>query len=188
MASLGDVTSGPRERLADALSRALGNYSLSILAVLRHIRPIISTRGFGVVSLADDVREVLSDYEHFGVPAYNERMTEISGPFILGLDDTDLYRHDHRALRAAIRAEDLPVLADRTLSIARTHVRQSAGSLDVVRELADPTIDAVMSEYLGTPGPNRDTQLRWARDIFTHVFFNVSDRSGPREQALVAAG
>jgi hypothetical protein len=94
---------------------------------------MLSTPAFGLVTRADDVREVLADDEHFGVPAYNERMTEISGPFILGLGDTDLYRHDHQALRAAIRAEDLPEIAERTLGAGahramRRHGRRRARS------------------------------------------------------------
>jgi cytochrome P450 len=56
-----------------------------------------------------------------------------------------------------------------------------------VRDLADPTIDAVMSAYFGTPGPGGDAQLRWARDIFDHVFLNVSGKQAVRERALVAA-
>jgi cytochrome P450 len=148
---------------------------------------MLSTPAFGLVTRADDVREVLADDEHFGVPAYNERMTEISGPFILGLGDTDLYRHDHQALRAAIRAEDLPEIAERTLATARERIGRCAATVDVVRDLADPTIDAVMSAYFGTPGPGGDAQLRWARDIFDHVFLNVSGKQAVRERALVAA-
>jgi cytochrome P450 len=148
---------------------------------------MVSTRAFGLVTRADDVREVLADDTHFGVPAYNERMTEISGPFILGLGNTDLYRHDHQALRAAIRTEDLPGLAERTLAAGRERIARRAATLDVVRDLADPTIDAVMSAYFGTPGPDGDVQVRWARDIFDHVFLNVSGKQATRERALAAA-
>jgi len=187
MASPPDFRASLREHSVGALSRMRGDHTRSILAVLRRVRPLMATRAFGYVTLADDVLEVLSDFEHFGVPAYNERMTEISGPFILGLDDTDLYGHDHRALRAAIRAEDLPMLAERTLSIARRHVRASAGRLDVVRELADPTIDEVIGAYFGTPGPDGGVQVRWARDIFAHIFLNVGASAAVRERALAAA-
>ena len=82
-------------------------------------------------------------------------MTAISGPFILGLDDTPLYRHDHQALRAAIRREDSDGLAQRTLSTARDRLRMTDGQVDVVGQFADPTIDAVMSDYSGRPGPVR---------------------------------
>lgn len=187
MPQLGDRVAPARESPGAALSRALGDHSRPVFTVLRTVRPMLSARAFGLVTRADDVREVLADDEHFGVPAYNERMTEISGPFILGLGDTDLYRHDHQALRAAIRTEDLPELAERVLAAGRERVRRCSATLDVVRDLADPTIDAVMSGYFGTPGPGGDVQIRWARDIFDHVFLNVSGKQATRERALAAA-
>lgn len=182
-----DPVAPPRDGPGAALSRAFGDHSRPVFTVLRTIRPMLSTRALGVVTRADDVREVLADDKHFGVPAYNDRMTEISGPFILGLGNTDLYRHDHQALRAAIRTEDLPELAQRTLAAGRERIRRCAATLDVVRDLADPTIDSVMSGYFGTPGPGGDVQVRWARDIFDHVFLNVSGKQTTRERALAAA-
>ena len=187
MPQLADPLAPTREGPGAALSRAFGDHSRPVFTVLRTVRPMLSTRAFGLVTRADDVREVLADDKHFGVPAYNERMTEISGPFILGLGNTDLYRHDHQALRAAIRTEDLPELAQRTLAAGRERIRRCAATLDVVRDLADPTIDAVMSAYFGTPGPGGDVQVRWARDIFDHVFLNVSGNQTTRQRALVAA-
>lgn len=174
-------------RLAAKLSRNLGNHSRPLFTLLRWLCPVIATRRLGVVTRADDVREVLADYAHFGVPAYNEKMMAISGPFILGLDNTSLYRHDHQALRAAIRREDSEQLAQRTLWTARDRLRMTDGQVDVVGQFADPTIDAVMSDYFGTPGPGTATQLRWARDIFDDVFLNVVATPGAHDRALAAA-
>ena len=165
-------------RFTATLSRELGDHSRPLFTLLRWLCPVIATRRFGVVTRADDVREVLADFAHFGVPAYNEKMSAISGPFILGLDDTPLYRHDHQALRAAIRREDADELAQRTLSTARDRLRMIDGQVDVVGQFADLTIDAVMSDYFGTPGPGTATQLRWARDIFNDVFLNVAAARG----------
>jgi cytochrome P450 len=174
-------------RLTARLSRELGNNSRPLFTLLRWFRPVVATRRFGVVTRADDVREVLADFAHFGVPAYNEKMAAISGPFILGLDDTPLYRHDHQALRAVIRREDLDGLAERMLSTARDRLQMTNGQIDVVAQFADPTIDAVMSDYFGTPGPGTATQLRWARDIFSDVFLNVTAAQGAHDRALAAA-
>ena len=122
--------------------------------MLGALRPLIATSRFGVVTLAEDVREVLGDYEHFAVPFYDAKMTEISGPFILGLDDTALYRHDHAALRGAIRSDDLPALGNATLAAARQRVAEAPGRIDIVGELVDPTVVHVIDGYFGTPGPD----------------------------------
>lgn len=167
-----------------ALSRLLGDKSGLILALLRRLRPIVVTRRFAAVTLAEDVREVLRDHQHFTVAMYEPRMMAITGPFILGLDDTPLYRRDHAALRAAIRPDDLPRVADATLAAARERVAATVdGQIDVVSQLADPAIDRVISGYFGTPGPDTQTQLRWSRSLFEEIFLNVGDRAAVRERA-----
>ena len=158
-----------------------------VLAVLRRVRPIVAIGNNAMVTRADDVRAVLRDHEHFTVSHYAPKMTAASGPFILGLDATELYRRDHAALRAAIRAEDVPALADATLSAARERVASAGPRIDVVSQLADPVIDAVMSTYLGTPGPDTATQLRWARNIFQDVFLNVANGAAVHDRALADA-
>jgi cytochrome P450 len=158
-----------------------------VLAVLRRVRPIVVVGNNAMVTRADDVRAVLRDHHHFTVSHYAPKMAAASGPFILGLDDTELYRRDHAALRGAIRTADLPALADATLSAARERVAAAGSSIDVVSQLADPVIDGVMSKYFGTPGPDTPTQLRWAREIFQDVFLNVGDGAAVHERALTAA-
>ena len=173
--------------VGEALSRWLGDNSGHILAGLRRVRPIVATRRFGVVTRADDVREVLSDHRSFTVALYEPKMEELTGPFILGLDDTALYRHDHAALRAAMRSEDIPEIADATLAAARERMSAASGRIDVVSELADPVIDYVIAKYFGTPGPDTATQLRWARNLFEHIFLNVGNKSAVRDRALADA-
>ncbi|MBV8987352.1 MAG: cytochrome P450 [Solirubrobacterales bacterium] len=176
-----------RARLTSAIGRALEDRSRRIFGVLRRVRPLIATNRFGVVTRADDVREVLGDYSHFTVPLYNRKMTEISGPFILGLDDTPLYRRDYAALRAAIRPADIPGLAAATLAAARERVATADGRIDIVVQLVDPAVDRVIAQYFGTPGPDTATQVRWSRDIFQQIFLNVGNSSVSQERALVAA-
>jgi len=176
-----------KQRITSAIGEQLGEHSREVFAVVRRLRPLIATRRFGLVTRADDVRDVLADYEHFGVPNYNTKMTEMSGPFILGLDDTPLYKRDHAALRAAIRREDVPALASATLAAARERIAAAHGQIDVVREFVDPTVDRVIAAYFGTPGPDTATQLRWSKAIFQDIFLNVTNSAEPHERALEAA-
>jgi cytochrome P450 len=176
-----------RERLSSTISQQLADRSRAVLGVVRSVKPLIATGRFGLVTRADDVREVLADYEHFTVPFYEQKMTEISGPFILGLDGTPLYRRDHAALRAAIRSDDVPGLAEMTLAASRERVAAATGRIDIVAELVDPAVDHVIAEYFGTPGPDTATQVRWSRDIFQQIFLNVGNSQAPHQRALVAA-
>jgi cytochrome P450 len=114
-------------------------------------------------------------------------MVAITGPFILGLDDTPLYRHDHAALRAAIRPDDLPALEQLVLEAARERVAAAGNRIDVVAGLVDPVVDRAIAEYFGSPGPDQATQLRWARDLFEDIFINVRNIESIHERALADA-
>ncbi len=173
--------------VTDVLGRYVAGHTGRVFALLRRHRPIVSTRSCTVVTLAADVREVLDDHEHFTVALYEPKMEAITGPFILGLDDTPLYRHDHAALRAAIRAEDLSAVGEAMLGAARERVAGASGSVDVVAELADPAIDRVIASCFGVPGPDAATQLRWARSLFQEIFLNVANQAAVRDRALADA-
>jgi cytochrome P450 len=173
-----------RDRVLADRTRQLNRFGRGIFTILRRYRPLIATRQFGIVTRADDVREVLGDFAHFTVPFYEQKMAEISGPFILGLDNTPLYRHDHAALRAAIRSDDVQVLTTATLNIARERLAADGDRLDIVTGFVEPTVDRVMSEYFGTPGPDTATQVRWSRSIFEDIFLNVADSEALHQHAL----
>lgn len=170
--------------LAAALVAKVTDNLRPVFTLLRRVRPILVVGNNALVTRADDVRAVLRDHEHFTVSHYAPKMAAASGPFILGLDDTELYRRDHAALRAAIRVEDVPALADATLAGARERVAAAGARIDVVGQFADPVIDEVMSAYFGAPGPDTATQLRWARAIFQDVFLNVGNGVLVHDRAL----
>jgi cytochrome P450 len=176
------------EDVFDVVTRYVDRHSAAAFAHLRKHRPIVSTHAFALVTLADDVREVLGDHTSFTVALYLPKMEAITGPFILGLDDTPLYRHDHGALRAAIRADDLPRIDALVTASARERVAAAQeGRIDVVSGLVDPVVDHAIDDYFGTPGPNTATQLRWARSLFEEIFINGSNLAAIHDRAMADA-
>ncbi len=157
-----------------------------IFALLRRVRPIVSLRRYALVTRHADVREVLADHHAFTVARYAPTMEAITGPFILGLDETPLYRHDDAALRAAVRPGDLDRIGEAMLAAARERVARR-GELDVVGDLVDPCVNDVMSAYLGTPGPDTTTQVRWAKSLFRDIFLNVPTKASVHQRALADA-
>jgi cytochrome P450 len=176
------------DKLAEEISNLFGQVADKaapmLFAFMRKHKPIISTKALTVVALNEDVKEVLGDPERFTAGLYGPKMVAVTGPFILGVDDTPLYRHDHAAMDRAVRREDMPVLGDRMLGYARELVAASDGEIDVVTELADPALIRAIDAYFGTPGPDAETQARWARDIFWELFINVNNLAETRERAL----
>jgi cytochrome P450 len=179
------------DKLAEQVSNLGGQVANKtagpLFAFMRAHRPIIATDSVAIVALAEDVKEVLGDPERFTAGLYGPKMQAVTGPFILGVDDTPLYHHDHAAMDRAVRREDMPVIGDAMLGYARELVAASDGEIDVVSGLADPALIRSIDAYFGTPGPDAETQLRWARDIFWELFINVGNLAETRERALADA-
>ncbi len=176
------------DKLAEDVSNLFGQVADKtaprLFAFMRDHKPIISTKALTVVALAEDVKEVLGDPQRFTAGLYGPKMQAVTGPFILGVDDTPLYHHDHAAMDRAVRREDMQPLGDAMLGYARELVSEAGESIDVVSELADPALIRSIDAYFGTPGPDAQTQARWARDIFWELFINVNNLAETRERAL----
>jgi len=178
------------EKVSDLVGELADRGSGESFAAMRRFDPIVSLPGaITIVALNEDVKEVLGDPARFTAHLYGPKMEAITGPFILGVDDTPLYHHDHAAMDRAVTREDMPRLAARMYETARELVaaRRDDGDIDVVSQLADPALDSTITEYFGTPGPDTATQLRWARNIFQELFINVGNLPTVRERALADA-
>src|SRR4051794_38675867 len=179
------------EKVSDLTGRLADGSVDEGFAFMRKHDPIISLPGgVTVVALAEDVKEVLGDPARFTADLYGPKMVAVTGPFILGVDDTPLYHHDHAAMDRAVVKEDLPALGQAMYGAARELVaarRADGGRIDVVSQLADPALDRTITGYFGTPGPDTPTQLRWARNIFQELFINVGNLRTVRERALADA-
>jgi cytochrome P450 len=182
---------GAADKLAEQVSTLFGQAANKtagpLFGFMRAHKPIIATDAVAIVALAEDVKEVLGDPERFTAGLYGPKMQAVTGPFILGVDDTPLYRHDHAAMDRAVRPQDMAQLGDATLGYARELVAASDGEIDVVSGLADPALIRSIDAYFGTPGPDAETQARWARDIFWELFINVGNLTETRERALADA-
>jgi len=177
------------EKVTDRVALLADSESNEGFAIMRRLDPIVSAGPITIVTLNEDVMEVLGDPARFTAHLYGPKMEAITGPFILGVDDTPLYHHDHAAMDRAVTREDLPRLARSMYDVAHDLVaeRRDEGHIDVVSQLADPALDHVIAEYFGTPGPDTATQLRWARHVFHELFINVNNLPTVRERALAAA-
>jgi cytochrome P450 len=175
------------EKVSDIIGGLADRGSAEGFELMRDHNPIVSLPGgVTVVALNEDVKEVLGDPARFTAELYGPKMTAVTGPFILGVDDTPLYHHDHAAMDRAVVKEDMPRLGAAMYEVARELVaaRREEGEIDVVSQLADPALDHTIAAYFGTPGPDTPTQLRWARNIFQELFINVGNLPTVRERAL----
>ncbi|HEV7918393.1 MAG TPA: cytochrome P450 [Solirubrobacterales bacterium] len=172
----------------EALARELNQSAAPVLSWLRNVKPIITTPLFAIVLRYDDVVEVLGRHDRFSVALYEPKMLAITGPFILGLDDTPLYRHDDAALHRAIRRDDLDRIGGIISRAAEVRLEAvSDGETVNVVDVIDHAVAVTIAEYFGVPGPDAGTLVRWAKMLFHEIFINVMNDSDVREPALEVA-
>jgi cytochrome P450 len=175
------------EAVSDVVGRFAGEAAGPTFAHMRKHNPIVTAGPTTIVTLNEDVKEVLGDPKRFTVALYGPKMEAITGPFILGIDPGPLYDHDHAAMDRAVRREDMEGLGDAIYGYARELVAAADGQIDLVSQLADPAIVRSISAYFGTSGPDAETQARWARDVFAELFINVGNLPTVRARALASA-
>jgi cytochrome P450 len=156
---------------------------------LRQNRPILTSPIGTFVTKFRDVVEVLDQHTVFTVKPYEPKMQRVTGPFILGEDDTPLYQRDVSALRLAFRRDDMPALKATVGRIAGGLLQAARpnGRIDVVAGYSRLVPARLVVEYFGTPGPDEPTLMRWARTIFRDIFTNLEDNPQVRDAALASA-
>jgi cytochrome P450 len=137
-----------------------------------------------------DVVEVLRRNEVFSVALYDLRMRAVLGPFVLGMDDTPVYRHEVSALREAMRPDDLDriraLAARRSREIVAKAVERRA-LLDLVGDLGDVVTVDFVGDYFGIPEPKPEAPvlIRWFQTV-SFCLFTLDFLTDARLQ--VAAG
>jgi cytochrome P450 len=178
------------EKVSDLVGGLADRNAEQTFAFMRDHDPIVTAGPTTVVVLNEDVKEVLGDPARFTADLYGPKMEAVTGPFILGVDDTPLYHHDHAAMDRAVVEKDMRKLGDAMYDAASELVavrRGDDGEIDVVTQLADPALLRTIADYFGTPGPDPATQLHWARNVFQELFINVGNLPTVRERALADA-
>ena len=163
-----DAVARTAEKILVRLQRAVDDHSRRPLRLARRHRPVVpipAPRRVVLVTRRDDVLAVLADPDTFALPF----QPRLQGRFLLGVTGGDLAR-DRAELLAVMRADDLEFLRGLAESEAERRVPGADGALDVGTDLVHPVLDAVVGRYLGVPGPDPATQLRWARDLFQYIF------------------
>ncbi|WP_261556953.1 cytochrome P450 [Frankia tisae] len=177
------------ERATALIQDRVQQHPEEVFGVLRDVRPVFVHDGMAVVTRFPDVVEVLTHDREFTVDAYTAPMDEITGDFILGLNDGPHYERDVSLLRLAFRQSDLPGITELVDSEAARLVDEARplGRIDVVKDVCDAVPAKLAEAYLGAPGPDRETLIEWAKVLFTDIFANPKRDPIVTKEALAAA-
>ena len=131
--------------------------------------------------------EVLKRDRDFTIKEINaEKIQEIDGPFILGMDASPQYDQESEVLHQAVQQGDLDGIREFVASnaielIAAARPRRR---IDVVNGLARVVPTRLLTAYFGIPGPNDPAMMRWMRDVFHYLFADLTNADSVREDAL----
>ena len=141
-----------------------------------------------VVSLDEDVRDILNHPEIFTVKLYQDKMDGSVGKFMLGYDKQKV-NEEKPWMRSMLRREDLPKVKEmvRALTLKAIEEGNVNGRIELVNAVARRVPIELTGEYFGFPGPDLRTMYKWSRDT-QYSFFHNAKNDSPYEENAVASG
>ncbi|MCZ6860455.1 MAG: cytochrome P450 [Alphaproteobacteria bacterium] len=144
---------------------------------LRENDPIFTSPRALIVTKYRDVMEVLHQDKIFSELLYAPRMERISGAFFLGMQNTPQYEREVSIMRFMASRFDLERIRDIVTRSANELVEsvKSARRIDVVSQLSRVVPVQFIGDYLGVPGPDDRTMMKWMRALFWDLFANLQN-------------
>ncbi len=158
--------------------------------LLRRVCPDLSVGSLRLVATWDGVREALADDVVLRIgPVNAQRIEEVSGAFILGLDRSERELRERRALFAAFAAVDMAraraIIATESGSLLDA-AAAGLGRIDIVNGYARLVAARSAVALFGIPGPTEPDLIRVIRAVFAHTFLNISNDATIRTTAIAA--
>jgi cytochrome P450 len=148
-----------------------------VFAILRRLQPLLVIRNYAIVTLFNDVQEVLLRDDVFGVN-YGPKMRVVTGgpDFFLGMPDSPDYERDLSHMRTVIRRSDIPgIIAPFVAATAHDIVSQAKGRLELVSQLTVPVPVRLLGNYFGCPIDSEPALAAWASTIFQYLFLDFDN-------------
>ncbi len=152
-----------------------------LFGLLRKHKPVLVLGKLVIISRDSDVRETLARDTEFTIAEINgPNMQRLNGPFFLGMDRSEAYSQEQGALRRVIKPGEDQLIR----SIVKTHCDDMinaalpVGRIDMVSQFSRPVARRFIRDYLGVPGPDEVTMMRWMRSLFHDLFLNLNNNRG----------
>lgn len=138
-----------------------------------------------VVSLDQDVREVLNHPEVFSVRLYQQKMNQSVGKYMLGHDKQKV-NQEKPWMRSMLKREDLPKVKEMVKKLTLKAIEESNvnGRIEVVNAVARRVPLELTGEYFGFPGPDLRTMYKWSRDTQYSFFHNAGNKEMYEKNAI----
>jgi cytochrome P450 len=147
-------------------------------SILRTFFPVLSFRGWVIISRYVDVKEVLTRDQDFAIAEINQpKMHEVGIDFFLGMDASEIHDREKDIMESVAKREDLLVIqkivAEKSQSLV--NAKLASKRIDVVSELSRLVPLTLIEEYFGVPIENKEQMQGWLRKLFNHLFLNLTN-------------
>lgn len=140
-----------------------------------------------VVTLDEDVREVLQHPEIFSVKLYQSKMNSSVGKFMLGYDKTRV-NEEKSWMRSVLKKEDLPRIRETVKKLTLKSIKEGNvnGRIELVNAIARRVPLELSGEYFGFKGTDLRSMYRWSRYTQYSFFHNATNKDDYEKQAILA--
>lgn len=156
------------------------------MAMGRQLFPV-ATFGKRIFVFRDaDVREILKRDQDFTIRQMNDaNLQRLLGTFLLGLDQGEQLKKEQGALRAVAYKEDLASIQQWAREEVETTIAQfpKGKPFNMMYDFIMHIPYRLLDFYIGTPGPDKETMLRWNRTVFWDAFLNLNKDENVRKEA-----
>lgn len=126
-----------------------------------------------LISTYPDTVEGFSRADAFSVSAYGDRMANIAGPFMLGMDETPRYEHESSVMHLVAPSSELGTLSRWIESYTGSVVHAAtagATQFDMVPTVANRVPLGFIGHYFGVPGPDDAQLMSWLQAAALYIF------------------
>lgn len=157
----------------------------SVSGAKKYIDDDLSNAKTVIVSMDEDVREVLSQPKIFSTRFYRAKMDIVSGKFMLAYDEESVNK-EKKWMRSMIRPDDLPRIRTMVNELTKKAIKESNvnGRIEVVNAIARRVPLELIQDYFGFTGPDLRTMYRWSKYTQYSFFHNVINKKHYEEKGL----
>ena len=137
---------------------------------LREKRPILVTPLGTLVTLYDEVTEVLNMPKIFTAALYLPKMA--GGIYFMAHDDDALHTREKSIMQAMLNRDDLPQVRAMVAKIAKGLLDGANGHMDAVNDYCRMVPATLVQDYFGLTGVDRKDLIDWSYRNQANTFYN----------------
>jgi len=137
---------------------------------LRENRPILVTPLCTLITLFDDVTEVLNMPRVFTVALYLPKMQ--NGIYLMAHDDDALHTREKSLMQGMLNRDDLPQVRTMVAKISKDLLDAASGHMDAINGYCRMVPATLVQDYFGLTGIDKKDLIEWSYFNQVDTFYN----------------